>query len=115
MAARSSTRRASASASRSGYTAARAAHCFAASAPRTCRDRLVTDLDVYINFTIYAILGRLGEADQIMRFGRDGIRRVATRLVDHLPVAHVPLYRGMLLDPEEPFTADPDLMFLSWS
>jgi hypothetical protein len=75
----------------------------------------VTDLDLYVNFAIHAILGRLGEADQIMRVGGDPIRRIAARLSDRLPIAQVPLYRGMLLDPERPFTADPKLTFLSWS
>jgi hypothetical protein len=75
----------------------------------------MTDLDLYVNFAMHAILGRLGEADQIMRFGEDSIRRVAAHLGNQLPIAQTPLHRGMLLDPEKPFAADPKLTFLSWS
>lgn len=75
----------------------------------------MTDLDLYINFAIHAIFGKLGEADTIMRLGGDAVRKIAAELAAELPVATVPIYRGMLLDPEEPFTADPALTFLSWS
>lgn len=72
------------------------------------------DLDLYINFAMHAILGRLGEADQIMHIAGDSVRRVAARLIG-LPIEHAPLHRGMLLDPEKTFVADPKLTFLSWS
>jgi len=73
------------------------------------------DLDLYVNFGMHAILGRLGEADQIMRLGGDAVRRVAAHLCERLPIDHVSLHRGMLLDPEKPFAPDPSLTFLSWS
>jgi len=75
----------------------------------------VTDIDLYINFAIHAILGKLGEADTIMRLGGDAVRKIAAELAAELPVAVVPIYRGMLLDPELPFDADPALTFMSWS
>lgn len=75
----------------------------------------MTDLDLYINFAIHAILGRLGEADQIMRIGGDAVRRVADAIAAECPVDPLPLYRGLLLDPSEPFAADPTLTFLSFS
>ena len=75
----------------------------------------MTDVDLYLNFAMHAILGKLGEADQIMRFGGGGIRRIADQLAKLLPIDAVALYRGMLLDPKLPFAADPALTFLSWS
>jgi len=75
----------------------------------------MTDLDVYVNFALHAILGKLAEADQIMRLGGDHVRRTAARLSDRIPIAPVTLYRGMLLDPEKPFAADLKFTFLSWS
>ncbi|HSX22584.1 MAG TPA: hypothetical protein VLE97_07410 [Gaiellaceae bacterium] len=75
----------------------------------------MTDLDLYINFVIHAILGRLGEADQIMRIGGPAVRRVAAAIAEECAVPRAPLYRGLLLDPALPFTSDPKLRFLSWS
>jgi hypothetical protein len=75
----------------------------------------VTDVDIYLNFALHAILGRLSEADALMSLAGDEIRAVADRLAAQHPIASGPLYRGMLLDPDEPFAADPKLTFLSWS
>ena len=75
----------------------------------------VTDLDLYFNFALHAILGRLGEADTIMRLGGAEIRAVANRLAARYPIEPKPLYRGMLLDPDKTFAADPKLTFQSWS
>lgn len=75
----------------------------------------MTDLDLYFNFALHAILGRLGEADAIMNLAGDEIRAVADRLGARYPVEVKPLYRGLLLDPERPFKSDPKLTFLSWS
>jgi hypothetical protein len=78
-----------------------------------------TDINLYINFALHAVLGKLGEADTIMRFAGDAIRRIADDLGAEcnrqFPTEPAPLFRGMLLDPNEPFRADPDLTFLSWS
>jgi len=75
----------------------------------------MTDLDLYLNFALHAILGRLSEADVLMSMVGDEIRMIATRLNAHYPIMPKPLYRGMLLDPDQPFTANPKLTFLSWS
>ena len=75
----------------------------------------MTDLDLYINFALHAILGRLSEADALMSMAGDDIRAVADRLAAQHPIAPKPLYRGLLLDPDKTFTADPKLTFLSWS
>lgn len=75
----------------------------------------MTDLELYINFAIHAILGRLGEADTIMRVGGDAVRRIADQIADQCPVKAAPLYRGLLLDPAEPYATDSKLTFLSWS
>jgi hypothetical protein len=73
------------------------------------------DINHYVNWTLYAIYGRLAEADQIMRLGLAGIRRVAAMLHKRHPIPATPIYRGMLLDPERPLQADPAFSFLSWS
>ena len=75
----------------------------------------MTDVDLYLNFALHAILGRLGEADALMSIAGDEIRAVADRLAAQHPIAPKPLFRGMLLDPDKPFAADPKLTFLSWS
>ena len=75
----------------------------------------MTDVDLYLNFALHAILGRLGEADSLMSLAGDEIRTIADRLAAQHPIAPKPLYRGMLLDPDKTFTADPKLTFLSWS
>ena len=75
----------------------------------------MTDVDLYLNFVLHAILGRLGEADALMSIVGDEIRAVADHLAAQRPIAPQPLYRGMLLDPDKTFAADPKLTFLSWS
>ena len=75
----------------------------------------MTDVDLYLNFALHAILGRLGEADALMSIAGDEIRSVADHLAAQHPIAPQPLYRGMLLDPDKTFAADPKLTFLSWS
>lgn len=75
----------------------------------------MTDIDLYLNFALHAILGRLGEADALMSIAGDEIRAVADRLAAQHPVEPKPLYRGILLDPDKPYAADPKLTFLSWS
>ena len=75
----------------------------------------MTDLDLYLNFALHAILGRLSEADALMCIAGDEIRAVADRLAAQHPIPAAPIYRGMLLDPDEPFAADPKLTFVSWS
>jgi hypothetical protein len=75
----------------------------------------MTEVDFYINFVIHAILGRLAEADALMCIAGDEIRDMADALAHKRPVAAMPIYRGILLDPEVPYDADPKLKFLSWS
>jgi len=75
----------------------------------------VTSLDVYINFVLYAIYGRLTAADAIMRMAGSDIRRVADKLCEKHPFTNKPIYRGMLLDPIAQFTTDPLYTFISWS
>ena len=75
----------------------------------------MTDVDLYLNFVLHAILGRLGEADALMRIAGDEIRAIADRLAAQHPNEPKRLYRGMLLDPDKTFAADPKSTFLSWS
>lgn len=73
------------------------------------------DINLYINFALHAVLGKLGEADTIMRLAGDAVRRVADEIAAECPVEAAPIYRGMLLDPAQTFRADDSLTFLSWS
>jgi len=69
----------------------------------------------YVSFVLHATYGRLSEADAIMRAAGSQIHSVAALIAKSLPIEHKPLYRGMLLEPAQPFKADPRLTFLSWS
>lgn len=71
--------------------------------------------DLYINWVLHAIYGKLAEADHIMRVGGKAIRWVADCLNDKQPIEPKPIYRGMLLDPSKPFKLEPSLTFMSWS
>lgn len=73
------------------------------------------DINLYVNFALHAVFGKLGAADMIMRFAGDAIRRVADEIAAECPIDPAPIHRGMLLDPAQPFRADPQLTFLSWS
>ena len=75
----------------------------------------VTSIDLYVNFVLHAILGRLAEADTLMRLAGPQIRTVADNLSRARLIETKPLYRGLLLDPDLPFMTDPKLTFLSWS
>lgn len=73
------------------------------------------DVNVYIGFALHAILGRLGEADAIMRLAGDSVRRVADDIGAQHPADPVPIHRGMMLDPDVLYASDPKLTFMSWS
>ncbi len=73
------------------------------------------DVDLYVNFALHAILGKLSEADTLMNVAGSSIRTVADRIAARWPITPLPIFRGMLLDPSRPYTADPKLTFLSWS
>jgi hypothetical protein len=73
------------------------------------------DINLYINFVLNAILGKLAEADAIMRLKPGAIEGVAAFLVHKYPIERKPLYRGVLLDPQKPYELDPRLTFMSWS
>jgi hypothetical protein len=76
----------------------------------------MNDINLYINFVLHAVYGRLAEADIIMRTARQSIRHVADFLSAKHPIAPKPLYRGMLLDPARPLLrTDAHYTFASWS
>jgi len=75
----------------------------------------MTSVDLYINFVLHAVYGKLGEADSLMRVARQSIQFVADQLHDKYPIESKPLHRGMLLDPERPLRADSRYTFMSWS
>ena len=71
-------------------------------------------VNLYLNFSLNAILGRLSDADALMhRFGVE-INHVARAFAQRFPTTAT-LYRGMLLDPSVPYAADPVYTFQSWS
>jgi len=72
-------------------------------------------INAWVNWAIYAIVGRMHDADALMRQRGLAIRTVADELQRQLPIEHKPLYRGMLLDPNAPLATDPAYTFVSWS
>lgn len=72
----------------------------------------MSDVSLYLNFVLHAVLGRLAEADWIMRDHGAAVRRVAAALLARYPFAVKPLHRGLAFD--GPF--DPEgRYFTSWS
>lgn len=76
---------------------------------------MLDDLNIYITFVLYAIYGKTGTADALMREHGDAVRRAADQLRQRLPFERKSIYRGMLLDPTAPLVMDPRLTFVSWS
>lgn len=85
--------------------------------PNTAPSR--DDYNYYINFVLYAVLGRMAESDALMRLYGDGVRRVAARLRTQRAVPKRPLYRGVLLGLGDVIDGqlkpDPRLRFISWT
>lgn len=79
--------------------------------PELARER--ADANAYINFSLYAVLGRLAEADDLLERHGGAIHRVADYMAKRYPVERAPLYRGMLV--EGPVKADARYKFISWS
>jgi hypothetical protein len=77
------------------------------------------EYNYYANWVLHAVLGRLSEADGLMKQYGKPIRSMAKKLVKHLGVPKRPIYRGMVLDPGQAaggeLTADPEYTFVSWS
>jgi hypothetical protein len=70
--------------------------------------------NIYINFVLYAVLGKMAEADGLMRKHGNAIYQVADVLA-RVPFEVRPIYRGMLLDPAVPYQPDKRLTFQSWT
>lgn len=58
------------------------------------------DVNHWLNFVIYAVLGQLDAADQLMVRAGPGIRRMAEWLGEQRPVQVGNLYRGILVEPD---------------
>lgn len=71
------------------------------------------DINAYINWTLYMVLGGLREADSLMRSHRAGIRRVADELSRRHPIAARPIYRGVLVNPA--LGIGTEYLSVSWS
>lgn len=70
---------------------------------------------VYVNWAMYAIYGKMAEADHLRRTYPDEITEVANELARRYPIKPAPLYRGILLEDASTLRPDPNLTFLSWS
>jgi len=55
------------------------------------------DANIYVNWVIYAVLGKLQEADAILRQHGASVERVAASMRRHAPPPAKPLYRGVVL------------------
>ncbi len=76
-------------------------------------------IDMYISFVINAVMGRMNEADGLMRSYGTQIRKVAKWLRAEQPIKPRKLYRGILIEPERvvggKLAPDPRLTFASYS
>ena len=76
-------------------------------------------LNYYINWVLYAVLGNMQAADQILKEHRQGIQSWATFLRKEYPFKIKTLYRGLLLEPEQvkekTIAQDPRVQFVSFS
>lgn len=57
-------------------------------------------INAYLNFVLYAVYGRMGVADALLRKHRAEVESVAAALNNSKPVQRRRLYRGVLLEPE---------------
>lgn len=83
------------------------------------------DYNAYLNFVLYAVYGKMAEADGIMRRDGRGVRAVAAHLRKRLgtPAKTKTMWRGILLEPDRvqghpgdySIQPDPRLEFASWS
>lgn len=74
----------------------------------------VDSVSLYLNFALYAVLGRLQEADYLLRVRGHDIHRMATMLRNNRPFATTPLHRGILMEDAASFDAS-GRAFTSWS
>lgn len=75
----------------------------------------IDEVALYVTFVLHAVLGRLAEADELMRRFAPQIRHVADALTWAVATPPRPVYRGLLLDPDKTYDADPRYTFMSWS
>lgn len=58
----------------------------------------IDDWNIYINFVLYAVEGKMREADQLLEEHGDSIRRAARAMRKRGPLPRGNLYRGLLLE-----------------
>jgi hypothetical protein len=75
------------------------------------------DINLYLNWVILAITGRMAEADMLLRSYKPSVYRVAAALHKTYPFAECPVYRGVILDPTEGLASTNalGLTFVSWT
>lgn len=76
--------------------------------------------NAYITFVLYAVVGKMQQADGLMRQHHREILKTAQKLRAWSPPEVVPLYRGLLIEPENmgpgsTVSKMADLEFVSWS
>lgn len=72
----------------------------------------MSPVSLYVNFVLHAVLGRLAEADALMRTFGPAVRDVAAALRARYPFEVKPLHRGIVLDGAFDATGRE---FVSWS
>ncbi len=60
------------------------------------------EINTWVSFVLYAVTGRMSQADSVMKDFGPFIRRQARRQAEIHPVESKPLYRGILLDDGRP-------------
>lgn len=78
------------------------------------------EVNFYISFILYAISGRMAEADSIMRKYSSEIKTVAAKMHNLMPRKINEIYRGLLIEPENlgpgnTISKDPNNTFASFS
>jgi DNA repair protein RadC len=77
------------------------------------------EFNIYATWCLYTILGRMAEADGIVQQYQREVYAAAQEMTRRFPVKLVPLYRGVLVEPElierGKLPPDPQLTFVSFS
>lgn len=62
------------------------------------------EVNCWISFVLYAVTGRMQQADAIMRLYGDKVRAQAKRQRKLMPIPKKPLYRGIVLENDRPIS-----------
>lgn len=73
------------------------------------------NVNIYINWVLYAVYGLMSDADALRTKYADAIDAIAAELHQRHPLTPQQLYRGLLLEGAETLRIVPELTFVSWS